>query len=55
VIISSDGKYLIGSYPTLGGGNPLGLIAAAPDPCLELIEKIVALGKELKKRYDDLR
>ncbi|MGB8688089.1 MAG: hypothetical protein WCD53_12235 [Microcoleus sp.] len=37
------------------GGNPLGLIAAAPDPCLELIEKIVALGKELKKRYDDLR
>jgi hypothetical protein len=103
VALSSDGKYLIGSYPTLGGsgnayvfdvgeiiktvenpayalttqgvekfnpniipkgnipaviaigGNPLGLIAAAPDPCLELIEKIVALGKELKKRYDDLR
>lgn len=25
----------------------------APDPCLELIEKIVALGKELKKRYDE--
>ncbi|MEK0181121.1 hypothetical protein [Microcoleus anatoxicus] len=24
-------------------------------PSLELIEKIVALGKELKKRYDDLR
>ncbi|MCC3488960.1 MAG: hypothetical protein JGK35_00005 [Microcoleus sp. PH2017_16_JOR_D_A] len=38
------------------GGNPLGLIAAAPDdPCLTLIEKIIALGKELKKRFDDLR
>ena len=36
-------------------GNPLGLIAAAPDPCLELLEEIVALGNELKKRYDDLR
>ena len=103
MILSGDGKYLIGSYPTLSGGgsayvfdveeiiktvenpayalttravekfnpniipkgnipaviaiggNPLGLVAAAPDPCLELIEKIVALGKELKKRYDDLR
>ncbi|MCC3531933.1 MAG: hypothetical protein JGK40_28645, partial [Microcoleus sp. PH2017_21_RUC_O_A] len=103
VTLSGDGKYLIGSYPTLGGGgsayvfdveeiiktvenpayalttravekfnpniipkgaipaviaiggNPLGLIAAAPDPCLELLKEIVALGKELKKRYDDLR
>ncbi|MEG3927915.1 MULTISPECIES: Ig-like domain-containing protein [unclassified Microcoleus] len=103
VALSSDGKYLIGSYPTLSGGgnayvfdveeiiktvenpayalttravekfnpniipkgaipaviaiggNPLGLIAAAPDPCLELLKEIVALGKELKKRYDDLR
>jgi hypothetical protein len=104
VTLSGDGKYLIGSYPTLGGsgnayvfdveeiiktvenpayalktravekfnpniipkgaipaviaigGNPLGLIAAAPDdPCLTLIEKIIALGKELKKRFDDLR
>ncbi|MBE9097649.1 hypothetical protein [Tychonema sp. LEGE 07203] len=104
VALSGDGKYLIGSYPTLSGGgsayvfdveeiiktvenpayalktravekfnpniiptgaipaviaiggNPLGLVAAAPDdPCLTLIEKIIALGKELKKRFDDLR
>lgn len=104
VALSSDGKFLIGSYPTLSGGgsayvfdveeiiktvenpayalktravekfnpniipngnipaviaiggNPLGLIAATPDdPCLTLIEKIIALGKELKKRFDDLR
>ncbi|MCC3409963.1 MAG: hypothetical protein JGK17_31400 [Microcoleus sp. PH2017_10_PVI_O_A] len=103
VALSGDGKYLIGSYPTLSGGgsayvfdveeiiktvenpayalttravekfnpniipkgaipaviaiggNPLGLIAAAPDPCFELIKEIVALGNELKKRYDDLR
>lgn len=100
VALSSDGKYLIGSYPTLSsggnayvfdvgeiiktvenpggkdltrlavdvvnpkinykiistGGNPLGLVAAAPDdPCLTLIQKIIALGKELKKRFDDLR
>ena len=103
VTLSGDGKYLIGSYPTLSGGgnayvfdvgkiteavenpayalttravekfnpniipqgnipaviasggNPLGLIAAAPDPCEELIKEIIALGKELKKRYDDLR
>jgi Dockerin type I domain/Bacterial Ig domain len=100
VALSADGKYLIGSYPTLGGGgsayvfdvgeiiktvenpggkdltklavdvvnpkiaanvfatggNPLGLVAAAPDdPCLTLIQKIIALGKELKKRFDDLR
>lgn len=103
VTLSGDGKYLIGSYPTLSGGgsayvfdveeiiktvenpayalttravekfnpniipkgaipaviaiggNPLGLIAAAPDPCFELIKEIVALGNELKKRYDDLR
>ncbi|MFB8793804.1 MAG: hypothetical protein U7126_06140 [Microcoleus sp.] len=100
VTLSGDGKYLIGSYPTLGGGgsayvfdvgeiiktvenpggkdltklavdvvnpkiaanvfatggNPLGLVAAAPDdPCLTLIQKIIALGKELKKRFDDLR
>ena len=99
VVLSSDGKYLIGSYPLLNlggnayifdvaeidktvknsggkdltkvaidvanpkvvsqiiptGGNPLGLVAAAPDPCFELIKEIVALGNELKKRYDDLR
>jgi hypothetical protein len=33
-----------------GGGNPYG-----DDPCYKLLQEIVALGKELKKRYDDLR
>ncbi|MEG4226758.1 hypothetical protein QUA35_12155 [Microcoleus sp. N9_B2] len=33
-----------------GGGNPYD-----DDPCYKLLQEIVALGKELKKRYDDLR
>ena len=100
VALSSDGKYLIGSYPGVSGigsayvfdvgeiiktvenpgsnnlklravdianrkvisnvfptsGSSFGLIAAASeDPCKELLKEIVALGNELKKRYDDLR
>jgi hypothetical protein len=33
-----------------GGGN-----SYDDDPCYKLLQEIVALGKELKKRYDDLR
>jgi hypothetical protein len=44
-----SGKDNLANNPS-GGGNPYD-----DDPCYKLLQEIVALGKELKKRYDDLR